>query len=323
MADRVYHATGQVIDKETSQGLPGLSIEAWNVDPASTQPLAVTVTEEDGRFVLTFDFTQQSFGNIPDIIFKVFRNGVLLESAESAVSWNANTEEDVTILIRKIPQKRIDAKNRVTAKQFLKGADFIQQSDFMGLLQNFKDKAGTRWDVVGEVVANTFTKMDFEPLRPARNLEKEVINKDVNTVKRNLESEQIQVTVLPYNPRLNRAFLADITTIPNDLKPGQKVNIYQENGTVKYFALVKEKGSVEGIPASDENQKGELKKLEEELKASKEDSLRKDEQIIQLRQELLAIRQDQAEIKNILKSKDFEALLKTLGKQGDEEKPNP
>ena len=51
MADSVYHATGQVIDSETSQGLPEFTVEAWDAAQTTSRPLAVTVTESDGRFI--------------------------------------------------------------------------------------------------------------------------------------------------------------------------------------------------------------------------------------------------------------------------------
>src|SRR5688572_27718851 len=171
MADRVYHATGQIIDSQTNQGLPELTVEAWDAGQSIPRPLAVTVTESDGRFKLELDFNQFGFKEVPDVIFKVLRNGVLLEGAESAVSWNANAEEDVTVLVNRVPKNRTEAKDRITARQFLKVADFLQQSNFLGVATNVAEKVGTRWGTIGDALANTFIKSDFEPVKPGRNFE--------------------------------------------------------------------------------------------------------------------------------------------------------
>jgi hypothetical protein len=82
------------------------------------------------------------------------------------------------------------------------------------------------------------------------------------------------------------------------------------------MAVVKDnKGAAEPRVTGDDSQKEELKKLGEDLKASREESLRKDKQIIELQQELLSIKQDHVEIKQLLKSKEFDALLKSVGKK--------
>lgn len=317
---QVYHATGQVIDSQTSEGLAELTVEAWDAGSTISRPLAVTTTEKDGRFTVELDFEQFGFKQIPDVVFKVLQNEVALESIESGVAWNANAEEAVTLLVRVVAKDRSKAKDRVTAKQFLKTADFFQQSDFLGLFMNVKEKVGTRWGTIADAVSNSFLKTEIEPVRPGRNFEKEVVGTDVNTAKKNLEEQQVEVNVLKYNPRLNKATLSDLTSFSTNLKPGQKVNLYEENGTVKYMSVVKEKRSA-AEPTGDDTQKEDLKKLSDELKAAKEESFRKDKQIIELQQELLTIKQDHVEIKQMLKSKEFDALLKSVRDKPGEDKP--
>jgi hypothetical protein len=315
MADTIYHATGQVIDSQTSEGLADLTVEVWDAAQTTGKPLAATQTDSDGRFKVELDFAKLRLNNIPDVEFKVLRNGILLEASESGVSWNADSEEDVTIMVRVIPKNREEAKDRINTKQFLKAVEFVQQSDFMGLFLNAKDKVETRFSVLADVVANTFTKSDIEPIGTKRNYEKESLNQDVNVVKRNLEAEQIEVNVLPYNPRLNKETFSDITSFATNIKAGQQVNIYEQNGIVKYMSVVKNRKTVAINAASEEPQTDKLEKLNVELKATREDSLRKDEQISKLQQELSSIRQDHAEMKQVFKSKEFEALLKTVGKK--------
>jgi hypothetical protein len=322
MADLIYNATGQVIDNETSQGIPGVRVEAWDVDLKTPRPLAVTETNDSGRFALKLDFRKNGFQVVPDVVFKVFRNEMQLESMESSLSWNANSEEDITISIVNTPKKRKDVKDRITAEQFLMWSDFVQQSDFMGVFKNFKDKAGTILSLIPDSLFNTFAQMEPKPIRVSGNTEKEFINQDVNSVKRKLESDNISVEVLPYNPRLNKTFFADISTLSTGIKSGQKVNLYQENGTVKYYSVVKEK-SVKGVvtPGNTDNHKAEIEKFNEELKAAKEDSKRKEEQITKLQQDLSDISKQQEELQKVFKSNDFKKLLKTIGRTGKQDKP--
>ena len=324
MAEPVYHATGQVIDSETRKGIAALRVEAWIADVSAKRPLAVSETQEDGRFTLRLDFSNQLPETIPEVTFKVFRNEQLLEGIESAVLWNANAEQDVTILIKPPVTPTVELKDRITAKQFLKGADFIQQSDFVGLYQCFRDNVETKWSVVTDVVTNTFTRMDLKPVKPTRNIQKEIMNSDVEMVKRNLESEKVIVNeVLPYNPRLNRALLADITTLPTCLQPGQRVNLYEKNGTVKYYTVVKENRLQDTGSISVTGTSTEVKKLEKELKAAREESVRREKQLTQVQQELLTVRREQQELKKILQSRDFKKLLKSMKDTGDEENPVP
>jgi hypothetical protein len=318
---QVYHATGQVIDAQTSQGLGGLTVEAWDASSSLARPLATTKTADDGRFTVEMDFEQFGFKQIPDVVFKVLQNGQQMEAIESGVAWNANSEEAITLLVRVVVRDTSKGKDRVTAKQVLKTADFFQQSDFLGLFLNVKEKIGTRWGTIADAVSNSLLKTEMEPIKPGRNFEKEVVGTDVNTAKKNLEEQQVEVKVLKYNPRVNKATLQDLTSFSNKLKPGQKVNLYEENGTVKYMSVVKEKKAVVAEPKGDDTQREDLKKLGEELKASREESLRKDKQIIELQQELLTIKQDHIEIKQLLKSKEFDALLKSVGKKPGEDKP--
>lgn len=316
----VYHATGQVIDSETSQGIAELTIEAWDAASSIPRPLAITSTRDDGRFTLEFDFEQFGFKEIPDVFFKVLRDGVALETTESGVSWNANSEESVTLTLKSTSKDRSKAKDRVTAKQFLKTADFIQQSDFLGLFSNIKEKIGTRFGTIADAVSNSFLKTEFEPVKPGRNIEKEVLHTDVNVAKRNLEAEKMEVTIVKYNPRINKATFSDVVSL-SDIKPGQKINLHEEDGIVQYVSVVKDRKIGQAGAGQDEIQKEDLKKLADELKATKEESLRKDRQIIELQQELLTIKQDHVEIKSLLKSKEFEVLMKSVNMKREGDNP--
>ena len=320
----VYNATGQVIDSETSQGIPGVRIEAWDVDMKTHTPLAVANTTNKGRFVLRLNFERGGFQSVPDVIFKVYRNGFLLETMESSLSWNANTEEDVTISVLKTPKVRKEVKDRITAKQFVVWADFFQKSDFIGAFQNVKDKAGNIFNLIPDTLLNTFANLDPKPVSVSGRTENEVINQDVNTVKQDMESNNIAVEILPYNPRFNKTFFADISTLSANIQPGQKVNLYQENGTVKYYTVVKERKTLDTsapLPAAAvTDHKAEIDKLNEALRAAKEDTKRKDEQIAKLQNDISEVSRQQVELQKVFDSGGFKNLLKSMEKTAREVK---
>ena len=164
MANLTYIATGQVIDRDTSAGVPGLSVQAFDVDPKRDQMLGATKTDDNGRFRISFDLLQFDYQTAPDLFFKLFRNDQLLESTESSVLWNANSQESVTIRISTIPA-RAPGVDRITSRQVFKGVDFVEKSDFLGVFNDYRSKAGRSLGMVMDIFTNTFTKMDLTPVR--------------------------------------------------------------------------------------------------------------------------------------------------------------
>ena len=101
MSNGIYTATGQVIDRDTNEGVAKLSVEAWDTNTQRAQaPLGKAMTDDNGRFSITMDLKKLQYEQAPDLFFKVFLNEQLVDSTESSVLWNANTQESVTIRIR-------------------------------------------------------------------------------------------------------------------------------------------------------------------------------------------------------------------------------
>src|SRR5689334_11551392 len=133
MSNGVYIATGQVIDRDTNEGVAKLSVEAWDTNTQRAQAaLGNAMTDDNGRFSISLDLRKLQYEQAPDLFFKVFLHEKLLESTESSVLWNANTQESVTIRIR-TTRERPEGKDRLTTAQVFKGVNFFQQSDFKGV----------------------------------------------------------------------------------------------------------------------------------------------------------------------------------------------
>jgi hypothetical protein len=316
MPNLVYSVTGQVIDRDTSLGVAGLRLQAWDTNPQRDQILAETKTDENGRFKTSFDLAQFKYETPPDLFFKVFREETLLESTESSVLWNANTQESVTIRVR-TGKPREPGKDRVTSDHVFKTVDFFQKSDFKGVLNEYKSRAGTSVGFVADMFVNAFVNLDVEPVRVKGTRQSDIVNQDVEAARRNLAAKNVVVKeVLPYKPGLNSESLKAVSFLPRDLKAGQEVKLYVEEGKVRYYSVVKSTPST-ADPALNthlEAQDAELATLRAELKTTREQAAKKDEQISTLQKQLEVMDKDQKEITTVLKSESFARLMKEMQK---------
>lgn len=287
MSDQIYIATGQVIDRDSGRGMKDLLVEAWDSDPQHSQLLGNDKTDENGRFSISFDLKKFNYKTAPDLFFKVHRDQKLLESTEASVLWNANTQENVTIKIR-MGRERAPGRDRITSDQVFKGVDFFQKSDFKGVFKEYRSKAATTGGHITNILKKTLTTMDLNPVRVRGASHRDIVDQDVEAARNNLKSKNIEVNeVLPYKPDLRSESMGKISLLPRNLKAGQKLNLYEENGKVRYYSIVRTTpvSSSEELDKHLEKQTSELNKLREELKITQENTAKKDEQISSLQKD--------------------------------------
>ena len=316
MVNQNYEITGRVIEAKTRQGLYNLIVEAWDKDVKYDDLLAQTFTNDDGGFTMSFDSTYfRDFDpeTNPDLLFKVFMGKKMLKSTGDAVIKNAGLKTEVTIEIN-MPEIRKEGKDRISVAQAYKAADFFKQSDFKGVFNQFKSKAGTSLGFLSDMLVNTVTKMDIKPIKVSNTRNENIVGQDVASATQNLESQQIVVNdVRPYEPTANSASFSDFTSFPVNLKAGQKVNLYEENGKIRYYSLVKDK-QPDGVPVTKEVENARVTKLTEELNMTKQKTAEKDEQINKLQQEMESLRKDHNEIKTLLQSDAVVRLMEQMNK---------
>ncbi len=171
------------------------------------------------------------------------------------------------------------------------------------------------------------------------------MNQNVDKARANLASQNITVAeVVPYQPGIKDSVTA-ITNI-RSLKAGQEVKLYEENGTVRYYSIVKKSALVDNdavrtlqeqtaqLKKNNEDlksahaqltrqnddaakkleaQSGDLVKLRDELKENQKTAAVKDEEIKTLKNALDSLRKDQAEIATVFRSEKFTKLLNEMG----------
>ncbi|RYY34380.1 MAG: hypothetical protein EOP46_13605 [Sphingobacteriaceae bacterium] len=294
--------TGQVLDAQSNTGATGVVVEIFDKSMRFQNIMATLKTDDHGRFETVLDLAQFRLEIRPQLSFKVSKEGKPYTSTDNSVMWNQQTEQDVTIMIRQ--QVRVDrpeGKDRVKATQVLKGASFVQQSDFKGVYEQTKTKVSMPLGFLTDMLSNAFKSGDIAPVKVKPTTGTAVYGQDVASATTNLQAQQVEVKeVLPYNPSLNSDSIRILTSAPIRVAPGQKVNLYQENGKVKYYTIVKDTATAPSTSTPQVNMvtTEQFIKLNDELAATKQEAVAKDAMINQLKVQMEALQKDHLEMKN-------------------------
>ncbi len=96
-----FTITGKIINT-TRQALSDLRIEAWDKDLFIDDFVGESISDADGFFQIIFTenrFRELFFDRRPDLYFKIFANGKLIDSTENSVLWNIDTAEKEVVII--------------------------------------------------------------------------------------------------------------------------------------------------------------------------------------------------------------------------------
>jgi hypothetical protein len=318
--------TGQVLDAQTNTGVTGVTVEVWDKSLRFQSAMTVLKTDDHGRFSTVLDLGQLGIETPPALMFKVFKEDKPFTSTDNSVTWNTQSEDDVTIYIRQeVRAERPVGKDRVNTTQVLRAANFVQQSDFKGVYNQTKEKASMPFGFFTDMLSNAFKNADIAPVKVKPTTSTAgVFGQDVAAATTNLQAQQVEVKeVLPYNPTLNSDSFKILTSAPIKVAAGQKVNLYQENGKVKYYTIVKDTTQTPStqvpsteVPPANVVTREQFTKLNDELAVTKQEAVAKDAMINQLKVQMEALQKDHLEMKNIITSDSFSKLIKTQGITG-------
>lgn len=308
-----FNVSGRVINSLTKEGVYNLRVEAWDKDVKYNDLLGVEQTNTDGSFEISFDlsyFREYAPDNAPDLFFKIYNGRELIKSTEDSVTWNASEQTDIVIDVDIIEERPVGI-DYISSQQVFNFAKFLSDSDFKGYQKQTTEKVRQNFSFAKGILKNAFIKMNVNPIRVSGPKIDEIIGQDVDVARRNLAAKQIDVNEeRDYNPGFNRESIKEISSLPVNLKAGEKVNLYKENGKVKYYSVVSEEkqANIE-LSGKIELQRMEIESLQKELKLTREREDVKNTQITQLR-----------ESTELLKNEQFE-IWQRIGK-GDNGKPS-
>ncbi len=305
-----FKISGNVVDLTTKKGVGGLRVEAWDFDKKYHDLLGVATTSSQGKFQISFDesyFREFYPETAPDLYFKVYRGDRLIKSTEDSVLWNAKTKTRLTIEVDIQPIAPV-GNDRVSTMQVLKGIRFVQQSDFRGLLKDTGAKGSSFVGYVADMVKNAVVKMEIEPIKAPTLRTKDVVNQDVVTATGKLQAQDITVSeVRVYQPGLNTKSITDLKDFPLRLAPGSKVNLYEKDGKVKYYSVVKESkvagpsGEVKAEVSALEERKASLADnaaIRNELDTLTSEKAVMTQELADLRDEIVTMNQERAAIQD-------------------------
>jgi len=305
---------GKLLEPESGNGIANHRIEVWSENAASTKPIGTAFSNVDGDFQVEIDpknLGKPANGATPNVYFKIFAGRRLYKTTQDSLTWNIDQKEHVNIKMER-PKVISGNENRMDTSQILKAAFFLNESDFSGVYADFRQKAGASLGVISDMVINSLTEIDFAPVRINGPKMEEIVNKDVNEVKKNLGNHNITVEeVKPYNPRLNSDSIRHISDFTTTVKPGQRVHLFEEKGKVRSFMIVNADTSNKEVDNTlKKNEPENLDRIKQELNQTKKAAEEKDQQIAKLQEEIKEIKNDQAFIKNILSSEAFGQFIK-------------
>jgi hypothetical protein len=320
MATRKYRISGRVVERTRRSGVPGVTVEAWDRDTRFHDMLGSEVTDAEGAFSIAFD--DDYFGDFapdrsPDVFFKVLRDGrVVLTTFDKPMMNLADGDTQVTLEIAEA-QPPEPGKDRIKTRQMLKATRFFTQSDFKGVMKEQREKGSMLGSFLGALGGKALANFDFAPLRPTGPQTSQVIGQDAASASANLEAQQVKVTgVKTFDPKTDADSARALADFPLRVKAGDRVELYEENGIVRYYAIVKpvaatdvDAATVARLDREVQDLKGEeITQLKAQLAVVQQSAANKDAEIERLRADLAATQAEQRDLSTRFSADKLAAL---------------
>lgn len=291
MSNDKYRIVGRVVDRRTRRGVCNLRVEAWDLDTRYHDMLGVAATDVEGNF--TIRFTSEYFGDFapdraPDLFFRVFRGPELIKTTQAEPLSNVDPGETKVIIEVDMPQAVQAGPDRLSAFQVRQGVIFLRKTDYRGLWGEAKDRAGLFGGLVADLLKAGLAGSELAPLKAPSVRTNAVINQDVTSARKNLEAQQVTVQeVKPYQPDRTAEGLEPLAGFPMRVKPGDRVVLYETQGQVKAYSVVRARQPAVTVGGADLDR--ELSAIRADLDASKEQLAQRDQEIAVLKQQMSAV----------------------------------
>lgn len=246
MPTRTFRVNGSVTDTQTKKGISGLRVEVWDSPAAQHAVLGSGVTDGQGLFDVPA-VANVVEGPAGGVGVPVGSTGVVPATVrifQGQQSLAISGQPDIPDLFKfkgpmalQVHPAQPDAvlKDRITVAQAFQGIDFIHQSDFKGAFNEGRTRASAVGSLLTASLAAAAKKVVSNPIKPSTVRNSDVVNQDSLTAQRRLEQQQIKSTVQPYQPGLGT--LGDVTSVAATLKPGDTVQLFEQNGIVKSYRI--------------------------------------------------------------------------------------
>lgn len=247
MPTRTFRVAGTVVDAQTKNPVPNLRVEAWTNETPQHAVLDTATTDAQGRFQLVMQAEVGVIGagptakvvNAVPVVLKVFQANQMLKATGDISIPNLLEFNRAAVLQVPVPAPAQPAKkDHVTAPQVLTAATFVKRSDFRGVFNETRDRATSLGTVLMDSLKTAAGNFVLKPLQVSAVRSRDVIGQDPKTASLRLEQQNIAVgDVVAYQPGLTSA-LNVTTSLPHNLKSGDKVNLLVQDGVVRGYQVV-------------------------------------------------------------------------------------
>lgn len=322
MEKMTHSVKGRVISPQSNRGVAGIRVEVFDKDEKYDDLLGVAITDRQGNFRIKFNrsyFREYSPETAPDLYFNVQRGEQTIKTTKDSVIVNAGEDVTVDIMLDE-PVQPPPGKDRIKASQVYNGLVFYQQSDFRGVFNEGKDRSKTMGSLIGDIVMCKLKDIKIDPIRPPAFRNNSIAGQSIEVAQNNLRMQSIEVEqVREYDACTMEDPVNTVTSFPLNLKEGDKVTLYQQEGIVKYYSVNRKQdrgGSGDG------DQQSDINSLRSELKAVQEQSLAKDRQIETLQAEVNSIKAGNEQILSRMTPENLQKLDRLL-QQADDPNTDP
>ena len=271
MPTRTFRINGTVIDNQTQKPVEGVRVDALSTVGDQQVVLGSGTTDAKGRFQIVAEAEVPatpvggSTGVVPATL-AVFQGQQPLRATGDTEIPNLFTFDrqaalQVQMPVAPPPPVEPQGTDRITVSHVMTAVNFVHQSDFAGVFREGRDRTSAVGKVLLDSLKSAVKSVNLKPLKPSDVRNHDVLNQDPQTARNRLSDRNIQVSnVLPYQPGVGN--LGTITSIAGTIKPGDSVDLYEENGVVKAYKIRKAV-----TPATDTNQlSGEVTNLQNDVR---------------------------------------------------------